>query len=49
MLPAVSLGYKLADTVRLGVGAGLSIATYSDEETFAGLAPISGRTVGYKF
>ncbi|HZZ85877.1 MAG TPA: hypothetical protein VFE30_15185 [Anaeromyxobacteraceae bacterium] len=47
VMPALSLGYKLTDTVRLGLGGGLSRTSYSDEETFSGLAPISGRSVQF--
>jgi len=47
VVPTVSVGYKLTRTVRLGVGAGLSHTTYSDQETFSGEMPISGRTAQF--
>ncbi len=47
VVPTVSFGYKLTRTVRLGVGGGLSHTSFSDQETFSGNMPISGRTVQF--
>ena len=42
VVPTLSVGYKLAPTVRLGAGVGLAHTAYSDTETFSGGLPISG-------
>jgi hypothetical protein len=43
VVPTVSFGCKLTRTVRLGAGGGLSHTSFSDQETFSGNLPISGR------
>jgi hypothetical protein len=47
VVPTVSFGYKLTRTVRLGAGGGLSHTSFSDQETFSGNMPISGRTAQF--
>jgi hypothetical protein len=42
VVPAVSLGYRVSPTVRLGVSTGVAYTSYSDQETLSGELALSG-------
>ena len=44
VLPAVSLGYRVSPTVRLGVSTGVAYTSYSDQETLSGEVTPSGQS-----